>query len=77
MTHSTRLATAITDHSLSMAVFKSIHSPIDFTILCLTLLTGAFGPLVLAAASIANIVKSSLGPVGLDKMIVNEIGVGL
>ena len=31
--------------------------------------------LVLAAASIANIVKSSLGPVGLDKMIVNEIGV--
>ncbi|KAF9362753.1 T-complex protein 1 subunit alpha [Mortierella sp. NVP85] len=29
---------------------------------------------VLAAASIANIVKSSLGPVGLDKMIVNEIG---
>ncbi|CAO3571987.1 unnamed protein product [Mortierella alpina] len=29
---------------------------------------------VLAASSIANIVKSSLGPVGLDKMIVNEIG---
>jgi hypothetical protein len=31
--------------------------------------------IVLAASSIANIVKSSLGPVGLDKMIVNEIGV--
>jgi T-complex protein 1 subunit alpha len=31
--------------------------------------------LVLAAASIANIVKSSLGPVGLDKMMVDEIGV--
>lgn len=31
--------------------------------------------LVLAAASIANIVKSSLGPVGLDKMLVDEIGV--
>ncbi|RUS23822.1 T-complex protein 1 subunit alpha [Jimgerdemannia flammicorona] len=29
---------------------------------------------VLAAQSIANIVKSSLGPVGLDKMIVDEIG---
>lgn len=31
--------------------------------------------LVLAAVSIANIVKSSLGPVGLDKMLVDEIGV--
>ncbi|KAJ1529873.1 hypothetical protein ONE63_006605 [Megalurothrips usitatus] len=29
---------------------------------------------VLAAASIANIVKSSLGPVGLDKMLVDDIG---
>ncbi|CAO3647760.1 unnamed protein product [Mucor fragilis] len=29
---------------------------------------------VLAAVSIANIVKSSLGPVGLDKMLVDEIG---
>ncbi|CAO3641727.1 unnamed protein product [Cunninghamella blakesleeana] len=29
---------------------------------------------VLAAASIANVVKSSLGPVGLDKMMVDEIG---
>jgi len=34
-------------------------------------------PIVLAASSIANIVKSSLGPVGLDKMIVNEIGVSV
>lgn len=32
---------------------------------------------VLAAASIANIVKSSLGPVGLDKMLVDEIGVSV
>ena len=31
--------------------------------------------LVMAAASIANIVKSSLGPVGLDKMLVDDIGV--
>lgn len=31
----------------------------------------------MAAASIANIVKSSLGPVGLDKMLVDDIGVNL
>ena len=30
---------------------------------------------VMAVASIANIVKSSLGPVGLDKMLVDDIGV--
>jgi T-complex protein 1 subunit alpha len=30
---------------------------------------------VLATQSIANIVKSSLGPVGLDKMLVDDIGV--
>ena len=36
----------------------------------LTLLT-----LVLATQSIANVVKSSLGPVGLDKMLVDDIGV--
>jgi len=29
---------------------------------------------VMAAASIANIVKSSLGPVGLDKMMVDDVG---
>ena len=29
---------------------------------------------VLAASSIANIVKTSLGPVGLDKMLVDDIG---
>ena len=29
----------------------------------------------MAACSIANIVKSSLGPVGLDKMLVDDIGV--
>ena len=31
----------------------------------------------MAVQSIANIVKSSLGPVGLDKMIVDDIGVTL
>ena len=31
--------------------------------------------LVTAALSIANIVKSSLGPLGLDKMLVDNIGV--
>lgn len=29
---------------------------------------------VMAAAAIANILKSSLGPVGLDKMMVDDIG---
>lgn len=29
---------------------------------------------VTAATAIANIVKSSLGPVGLDKMLVDEVG---
>jgi len=29
---------------------------------------------VMAALSISNIVKSSLGPVGLDKMLVDDIG---
>ena len=29
---------------------------------------------VMAAMAIANIVKSSLGPIGLDKMLVDEIG---
>lgn len=28
-----------------------------------------------AACAIANIVKSSLGPIGLDKMLVDNIGV--
>lgn len=31
--------------------------------------------LVMAASAIANIVKSSLGPIGLDKMLVDDIGV--
>ena len=32
---------------------------------------------VTAAVSVANIVKSSLGPVGLDKMLVDDVGVNL
>lgn len=31
--------------------------------------------LVTAAVAIANVVKSSLGPVGLDKMLVDDVGV--
>ena len=31
----------------------------------------------MAACFIANIVKSSLGPVGLDKMLVDDIGVSI
>ena len=30
---------------------------------------------VMAALSVANIVKTSLGPVGLDKMLVDDVGV--
>ena len=30
---------------------------------------------VMAAVSVANIVKTSLGPVGLDKMLVDDVGV--
>ena len=32
-------------------------------------------PLVLATQAIANVVKSSFGPSGLDKMMVDDIGV--
>ena len=32
---------------------------------------------VLAATAIANIVRTSLGPLGLDKMMVDDIGVSL
>jgi T-complex protein 1 subunit alpha len=31
--------------------------------------------IVLAVSAVANILKSSLGPVGLDKMLVDDIGV--
>lgn len=31
----------------------------------------------MAAAAIADIIKSSLGPVGLDKMLVDDIGVSV
>ncbi len=32
------------------------------------------GPIVMAVQSLSNIVKSSLGPQGLDKMLVDDIG---
>lgn len=34
-----------------------------------------FENIVLAATAIANIVRTSLGPLGLDKMLVDDIGV--
>jgi hypothetical protein len=40
------------------------------------LLTPDFSP-VTAAQTIANVIKSSLGPMGLDKMLVDNIGVSL
>lgn len=44
------------------------------TILLFTILF-FFSSLVMAAMSVANIVKTSLGPVGLDKMLVDDVGV--
>lgn len=40
----------------------------------LTMVFFYFIYLVRAAMSVANIVRSSLGPQGLDKMIVDEVG---
>jgi len=48
-----------------------------FLMISLLNLSSSIWHLVLAAVSIANIVKSSLGPVGLDKMLVDEIGVSI
>ena len=44
---------------------------------CVASLTNFFAVIfpVTAVTAIANIVKSSLGPVGLDKMLVDDIGV--
>ena len=44
---------------------------------CVASLTNCFLVIfpVTAVTAIANIVKSSLGPVGLDKMLVDDIGV--
>lgn len=41
---------------------------------CLNQLNAVLVNSVMAAAAIANVVKSSLGPVGLDKMLVDDIG---
>lgn len=49
---------------------RMVCSSIEFS-LCVT---DIHAP-VIAAQSIANIVKSSLGPMGLDKMLVDNIGV--
>ena len=38
-------------------------------------ITASWTTPVVAAQTIANIVKSSLGPLGLDKMLVDNIGV--
>ena len=38
-------------------------------------LNGMYTRIVIAAQTIANIVKTSLGPLGLDKMLVDNIGV--
>lgn len=45
----------------------------DIDVIKLCLLSSA----VMAASAIANVVKSSLGPIGLDKMLVDDIGVSV
>ncbi len=40
-------------------------------------MNGSDTTVVLATQAIANVVKSSFGPSGLDKMMVDDIGVGL
>lgn len=44
---------------------------LEMTLLCVVLCV------VMAVSAIANIVKSSLGPVGLDKMLVDDVGVSI
>jgi hypothetical protein len=54
---------------------------VEMSIVCLLApshLLMQLGPacrVVMAAVSIANTVKTSLGPVGLDKMLVDDVGV--
>ena len=45
--------------------------------MCLTIFINRSFGLVMAALSVANVVKSSLGPLGLDKMLVDNVGVSI
>ena len=60
-------------HLLLLLTIPPIHSSL-FSISPYSLLLPPSPP-VLAAQSLANIVKTSLGPVGLDKMLVDDVGV--
>ena len=49
---------------------------VAFLLLSITLFLVVLS-VVMAVSAIANIVKSSLGPVGLDKMLVDDVGVSI
>jgi len=53
-------------------VIRRLRSPISRAHLHLRLWFSFFA--VMAVQAVANIVKTSLGPVGLDKMLVDDIG---
>ena len=55
------------------AMLVAIHFRFSFFFLLRSLPRVRLRP-VMAAAAVANIVKSSLGPVGLDKMLVDDVG---
>jgi hypothetical protein len=55
------------DLSFAVVVFLLLVITLFCVILCV----------VMAVSAIANIVKSSLGPVGLDKMLVDDVGVSI
>jgi hypothetical protein len=56
---------------------EEVKSPTKIFEIRMVLYLKTFLISVLATQSIANVVKSSLGPVGLDKMLVDDIGVRL
>ncbi len=65
-------------HSLEVIVLQAKIFEIKMVLFDSTLWLNLFFILsipVIAALSIANVVKSSLGPLGLDKMLVDNIGV--
>lgn len=55
-----------------LSIYCSAFGSMSHNLTDVASLTAVFA--VMAAQSIANIVKSSLGPVGLDKMLVDDIG---
>ena len=66
------------EHSLEVTEYqarKSVIRMVCFQMVFMYIMEFDASQPVVAAQSIANIVKSSLGPLGLDKMLVDNIGV--